>query len=206
VVKNTAELRDKYRQAFFDQAAALLPGLADGDSLWELNQTIGDRNRAVTEWQRRNRLEGYPWVKDSLLISLQMFETTPGARRIRYGMAAPIDGEIATYTYSVSLTYFRTGNPAVFRESVLSAHAEHLDRFIGEADPEYRRSPSPVGDMETALDALILRVCVGMRTALVLEKLYYRQRKRWDVVLRSMRPLARIIGIRFRPGKPGQRF
>jgi hypothetical protein len=191
-VKSTLNLRPMYRQLFFDRGRELVPCFVQ--SLEEMGRTIGDPKEAARAWQRRWGLDGCDWIAESAKISLALWELAPGDRRVMYALEAAENP--ADYRLVIERPYFRTGDPENFRASVLQAVADDVDAFMKREHPEYEPVPAPSGNMLAGLDALVLRVCLGMSPAAILKRVFPGQLKRWEDVQRSLRRIARITDIR----------
>jgi hypothetical protein len=169
--------------------SALIPGLAE--KLERCIGAAGDSRQGITAWQRSYGLGDCQWIADSVETSLNFW--TPGYRRFTY-VSVCSGGDAATYKFAVELPYLRTADPESFRECLHRLLDEDLDSFIASEHPEYSPVPAPAGDMAAGLDGLVMRVCLRMPIAAVLERLYPGQAKDYSAVQRAMRRAARIIG------------
>jgi hypothetical protein len=204
-VKRTV-VQAEVRQQFLDRLVALVPRVVD--ELVALDRAMG-REDGVAEWQRRYSIKG-AWVAESASISLQLWaaQGSPGDRRIAYCRASPIEPTVPTFQFIVTeRPYFRTGDLALFRESLHQALDASLDAFLAEVDPDRKPVPPATGDLdETAVDCLVQRLCLGLSPAAIIERLPAGKKRTWYVIERANRRLCQIIDLASpRPGRTPQK-
>jgi hypothetical protein len=190
--------RPELFQLFLDRASELVPGLADRRV--QFDQAAGNRKEAVAAWQRAFGLDGCEWIAYCAEVSLEIWQrmapdASAGERRLVYIQPSPAEGEVPIYRYVINREYFRTGDPEHFRASLHQALDKDLDRFIGQAHPQYKPVPPPTADMTAGVDCLVLRLCLRMSAESILKHLFPGQRKDWNALQRSARRVAAIIGI-----------